>query len=101
MIKDISTALFFHIEWKHRALYNSNSDTYTPTYAHNTHTHTHTHTHKHTHTHARAHIHTYIHTYLHTHIYTPLTDHGDKKKKKKTAVEKAERLETVLEKVGF
>ena len=31
MIKEISTAPIFHTEWKHRALYNSNSNTYTPT----------------------------------------------------------------------
>ena len=33
MIKEISTAPFIHKKWKHRALYDSNSSTYTPTHA--------------------------------------------------------------------
>ena len=48
--KQTCTALIFHIEWKHKALYNSASNTYTPTYA-QTHTHAHLHAHTHTHTH--------------------------------------------------
>ena len=65
IIMEICTALIFHIEWKHRALYNSNSNTYTPAQAHararactHTHTHTHTHTRTHTHTHIPP-IHTF------------------------------------------
>ena len=41
IIKEICTSPIFHIEWKHRELYNSSINTYTPTHA-CTHTHTHT-----------------------------------------------------------
>ena len=85
-IEEISTAPIFHIEWKHRELYNSKSNTYTPTHAH-THTHTLTHTNTHTNTHTCTRTHTHAH-----HSRTTET---------KTAVEKTDRLEIVLEKVGF
>ena len=85
--KKISTVPIFHTEWKHRMLYNSNRNTYTPSHPH-THTHTHTHTHIYTHTYTRTHKHTHAHT-----------THGPQRQK--TAVEKTDRLETVWEKVGF
>ena len=44
----MSTVPIFYIDWKHRSLYNSHSNTYTSTHAHR-HTHTHIHTHTHTH----------------------------------------------------
>ena len=47
IIKEICTAPIFHIEWKHRALYNSKSNTYTSTMR--THTHACAHTYTHTH----------------------------------------------------
>ena len=74
--KENSTASIFHIGWKHRALYNSNGNTYI-----HTHTHAHKHMYTHTHTHARAHTHTHAHTHIHTHACThiQLTDHRDKK----------------------
>ena len=67
--KDICTAHISHIEWNHRVLHNSTSNTYTPTKAYTyTHTHTHTHTQRHTHTH--THTHTRICTGTH---HTPLS----------------------------
>ena len=44
---------------------------------------------------AHTDTHTHTHTYTHTHTHT----HGPQKQK--TAVEKTDRLETVLKKVGF
>ena len=54
----------FHIQWQRRALYNINSNTYTPTHAQTCkQTHKHTHTHIHTHTHSCTHTHTHTHTH--------------------------------------
>ena len=78
IIKEICTAPIFHIEWKRRALYNSNSNTYTHSLAQTcTHmcTHAHTCACMHTHTHIHTHTHTHHH---HHHHHTTFMDHRDK-----------------------
>ena len=91
IIKEICTAPIIHIEWKRWVLYNSNSNTYTHSLAQ---IYMHTRARMHTHVHACTHIHTHTHT---TTTTTPLTwTIGTK-----TAVEKTDRLEKVVEKVGF
>ena len=91
IMKEISTAAIFHIKWKHRALYNSNSNTYTPMHAC-------MHPCTHPCMHAHMHAHTKTHTQTHTHTNTT---HTHKHTTHRLQREKTDRLETVFEKVGF
>ena len=68
---------------------------------HKQHLHTYTpHTHTHTEADTNALTHTHLHTHTHTHIHTH-THQKTNKPETETAVEKTDRLETVLERVGF
>ena len=77
---------YLHIQWMHRALYNSDSNTYTPS-----HTHTCVRAHTYACTRACTHTHTHMHTHAH-HSWTTET---------RMAVENTNGLETVLEKLDF